>query len=86
VLITYVDLSCQEIWSDEFCKEKKWDLKQLSTYFRLVKQGSILCYITFHIFTIISILFLAVVRQSLVSVGYVLILLPNLKNAADVLK
>ena len=86
VLITYVDLRCQDIWSDDFCKERKWDLKNLSTYFRLVKQGSILCYLSFHIFTIVSILFLAVVRQSLVSVGYVFILLPNLKNAADVLK
>jgi hypothetical protein len=85
-LITYIDLKHSKIWSNEFIKEVKWYFKDLSIYFRLVKQGSMLCYLTFHIFTILVILFMAVIRQSLVSIGYVVILIPNLKDAADVLK
>ena len=86
ILVTFIDLKYTKIWSDSFIKEVKWYFKDLSFYFRIVKQGSVLCYLTFHIFTILSILFMAVIRQSLVSIGYFLILVPNLKDAADVLK
>lgn len=86
ILVTYIDLKYNKIWSNDFIKEVKWYFKDLSVYFRIVKQGSVLCYLTFHIFTILCILFLAVIRQSLVSIGYFIILVPNLKDAADVLK
>lgn len=84
--MTYIDLKYKKIWSDDFVKEVKWYFKDLSFYFRIVKQGSVLCYLSFHIFTIMSIILMAVIRQSLISVGYFLILAPHLKDAADVLK
>lgn len=64
----------------------KNDLKNQNLYFRIVKQGSILVYMIFHIVTITTILFMAVMRRSLLSIGYVLILLRHLRDAADVLK
>lgn len=86
VLVTYIDMKYSRIWSEDFCKEVKWYFKDQSLYFRVVKQGSVLCYLTFHIFTVISIMLLAIIRRSLISIGYYYILLPNLKDAADVLK
>jgi len=37
ILINYVDLKYTEIWSEDFCKEKKREMKNLSLYYRLVK-------------------------------------------------
>lgn len=62
VLTNYVDLKYQSIWSEEFMKEKKWEIKKNCLYFRLVKQGSQLVYITFHIFTIFMVLLMAAMR------------------------
>lgn len=36
-LINYVELKFNDLWSEEKVKEKKWELKQQNTYFRLVK-------------------------------------------------
>ena len=67
-------------------KEKKWEIKKNCVYFRLVKQGSQLVYISFHIFTILLVLLMAAMRQSLFAIMYVLILLPRMKDGSDVLK
>jgi len=40
---------------------------------------------TFHIITIFAVLLMAVLRQSFVSFGYVLIILPHIKDGAEVL-
>lgn len=66
-------------------KEKKREIKNNSAYYRVVKQGSVLVYLTFHIITILIILLMAVMRQSLLSIGYVLFLVPRFKDAAAVL-
>jgi len=84
-LTTYVDLKYSKIWSDEFIKTKKNELKQLDTYFRMVKQGSQLIYLSFHIILIFIILLMASIRQSLISLGYVFILIPAMKNGSEVL-
>lgn len=85
-LTNYVDLKYQTIWSDEFIKEKKREIKKNCIYFRLVKQGSQLFYITFHIITILVVLLMAAMRQSIFGILYVLILLPSMKDGAGVLK
>lgn len=85
LLITYVDMKGDKIWSTENCKAKKWELKQRSIYFRLVKQGSQLVYFSFHIFMIFTILMMATLRQSFIALGYVVILLPRIKEGAEVL-
>jgi len=85
-LTNYVDLKYQSIWSEEFIKEKKAEIKKNCIYFRLVKQGSQLVYITSHIFTIFVVLLMAAMRQSLFAIVYVLILLPRMKDGAEVLK
>jgi hypothetical protein len=36
-LVTYVDLKYNQIWSEEICRQKKWELKEQSPYFRIVK-------------------------------------------------
>lgn len=36
-MTTYVDLKYQNIWGEDFIKEKKWEIKKGSSYFRLVK-------------------------------------------------
>jgi hypothetical protein len=59
---SFVDLKYQSIWSEEFIKEKKSEIKKNCIYFRLVKQGSQLIYITFHIFTIFIVLLMAAMR------------------------
>ena len=86
LLVTYVDLKYDAIWSEDFCKRKKWEFKEQSLYFRLVKQGSVLVYLTFHVFTCLVVLLMAVLRQSFVSLGYVLILLPRMKDGSEVLR
>ena len=86
VLTTWVDLKYEEIWSHEFLKKKKQEIKDNNTYFRMVKQGSQLVYVCFHIFTILVVMLSATMRQSVLSLGYVLILLPFVKDGADVLK
>ena len=43
-------------------------------------------YLTFHVFTIFSVLMMAVLRQSFISIIYVLILLPSIKEGSEVLK
>lgn len=60
-------------------------MKQLSPYFRLVKKGSILVYLTFHLFTIFLILLTVTIRQSLLAFVYAIIILPFLKASAEVL-
>jgi hypothetical protein len=84
-LLNYVDIKYQQIWSEDFLKAKKRELKYNSAYYRIVKQGSTLVYICFHIMTIFVILLMATMRQSLISLGYVLILIPRIKDGAEVL-
>lgn len=86
IIITYIDLKYSQIWSNDFIKEVKWHFKEQDTYFRFVKQGSILAYMTFHVFTVLSIVLMAILRQSLIAFGYIIILIPNLHDAADILK
>lgn len=86
ILTTYVDLKYTAIWSADFLKEIKWEIKRQSLYFRLVKQGSIFIYLSFHVFTILVILFMAVLRQSYMSFGYVFLILPRIREGAHVLK
>jgi hypothetical protein len=86
VMTAFVDLNSSKIWSDETLKEKKWEIKGNSSYFRVVKQGSILVYLTFHIFSIFVILVSAVIRQSILSMGYVAIIIMKLKDGAEVLE
>ena len=57
-----------------------------SMYFRIVKQGSQLVYISFHIITILIVLLMAAMRQSVFGIVYVIILLPRMKDGAEVLK
>lgn len=61
-LTNYVDIKYQDIWSEEYLKEKKGEIKRNSSYFRIVKQGSQLVYLTFHIFTIFTVLLMATLR------------------------
>ena len=86
VLVNYIDLKYTEIWSDEFCKKKKWDLKEQNFYFRAVKQGSQVVYLSFHVATILIVMFMAVLRQSFIALIYVLILLPRVKDGSEVLQ
>lgn len=67
-------------------KEKKWEIKDNSNYFRIVKQGSLLVYLTFHIFTIFVILVSCILKKSVLSFGYILILLPKLRSGSSVLE
>jgi len=62
ILVNYVDLKYDQIWSDEYCRKKKWELKNESFYFRTVKQGSVLVYLSFHVATILIVLLMAVLR------------------------
>ena len=85
MLTNYVDIKYDKIWSIDFIKQKKGELKNNSNYYRIVKQGSILVYLTFHVFTIFIVLFMAIMRQTLISIGYVICLLMRLNDAAKVL-
>jgi hypothetical protein len=86
LLTTLIDVKYPQIWSAEFIKKKKWEYKENSNYFRLVKQGSVLVYLTFHIVMIFVILMMSICRQSLLSLGYVFILIPSIRDGAEVLK
>ena len=85
MLINWLELKYDQVWSNDLMREKKLELKEQSFYFRVVKQGSILVYLTFHVFLIFVILMIATVRRSLISFIYVLILLPRMKDGAEVL-
>lgn len=85
MLVNYCELKCDKVWSDDLLKEKKWELKQQSFYFRTVKQGSVLVYLTFHIFMIFVILMMTTVRRSIISFVYIVILLGRMKDGAEVL-
>jgi parvulin-like peptidyl-prolyl isomerase len=85
MLINYVDMKYDHIWSNDYIKKKKQEIKENSPYYRIVKQGSQLVYISFHIFTIYVVLLMACMRQSIISLGYVLILLPRMKDGSEVL-
>jgi len=37
MLVNYVELKYQKIWSNDLLKEKKWELKEQNFYFRAVK-------------------------------------------------
>jgi len=84
-LTNYIDLKYSKIWSDDFTKQKKNELKELDVFYRIVKQGSQLIYLSFHIILIFVILFMASIRQSLISIGYVFILIPAMKKGSEVL-
>jgi hypothetical protein len=73
------------MWTEKTCQNIKKHFKQQSTYYRMVKQGSVLVYLCFHIFTIFLILLMAALRQSFIAIGYVLIILPRVKSGAEVL-
>jgi hypothetical protein len=86
LMTNYIDIKYPAIWSQEFIKKKKWEFKENSIYFRLVKQGSVLVYLSFHIVMIFIILLMSILRQSFLSIGYVFILVPRLREGAEVLK
>jgi len=86
VLTNYVDLESKIIWSAERLKDKKWELKDNSNYFRMVKQGSLLVYLSFHIFTIFIILLSSILKKSVLSFGYIIILIPKLGSGSGVLE
>jgi len=85
MLINYVDMKYDHIWSNDYIKKKKQEIKENSPYYRIVKQGSQLVYISFHIFTIYIVLLMATMRQSVISLGYVFILLPRMEDGSEVL-
>jgi hypothetical protein len=84
-LTTYVDLKSDVIWSEANLRAKKYYLKVNCTYYRMVKSGSKFIYLTLHVFSIFAILLMSILRKSLISVGYVILLVPKLKAAAQVL-
>jgi len=67
-------------------KDKKWEIKDNSNYFRIVKQGSMLVYLTFHIFSIFTILLASILKRSVLSLGYIIILLPKIRSGMSVLE
>lgn len=85
MLVNWVELKYDKVWSNDNLREKKWELKEQSFYFRTVKQGSVAVYLTFHVFMIFMILLMATVRRSIISFLYVIILLPRMKDGAEVL-
>lgn len=86
LMTSYIDIKYPTIWSTDFIKKKKWEIKENSLYFRLVKQGSVLVYLSFHIVMIFIVLLMSILRQSFLSIGYVFILVPRLREGAEVLK
>lgn len=85
MLVNWLELKYDKVWSNDLMREKKLELKEQSFYFRAVKQGSVAVYLTFHIFLIFTILMIATVRRSIISFMYVIILLPRMKDGAEVL-
>lgn len=86
MLVNWVELKYDSIWSTDLCKEKKWELKQQNIFFRIVKQGSVLTYLTFHIFLIFLIFVTATLRRSVLALVYVLLLLPRVSQGSEVLR
>jgi hypothetical protein len=76
-------------YSQEKCyniKDRLKELKSKSHYYQLIKNGSVLLYTTWHIFTIMMICVSALCRRSVLSTFYVISLLPYIKDSADVLR
>jgi len=70
-LINYCELKFNELWSQENVRARKWELKQKNFYFRLVKQGSMLIYLSSHIFVLFVILMMSTIRQSIIGFLYI---------------
>lgn len=85
MLVNWVELKFDKVWSNDLLREKKWELKEQSFYFRTVKQGSVLVYLTFHILLIFLLMMMTAVRRSILSFLYVMILLPRMRDGAEVL-
>jgi hypothetical protein len=85
MLVNWAELKCDKVWSNDLIREKKWELKEQSFYFRTVKQGSVLVYLTFHVIMMFIIMLMTAVRRSIISFVYVAILLPRMKDGAEVL-
>lgn len=85
MLINWLELKFDRVWSNDLLREKKWELKEECFYFRAVKQGSVLVYLSFHIFLCFIIMVMATIRRSLISFGYIVILLPRMKDGSEVL-
>ena len=87
ILVNYIDLKYNEIWSITFMKKIKKQLKQQNLYYNLVKDGSQAVYILKHIDAILLILLLSIMRQSLVSVIYIIVIVWKIMfNSEDALK
>jgi len=56
-----------------------------SPYYQVFKNGKVLIFTTWHILTLVLILLMAMLRGSLISFGYVLMMVPFLKESANVL-
>jgi hypothetical protein len=61
-MTSYIDMKYPTIWAADFIKKKKWEIKENSLYFRLVKQGSVLVYLSFHIVMIFIVLLMSILR------------------------
>lgn len=86
-LVNYIDLKYNEIWSIPFMKKIKNQLKQQNIYYNIVKSGSQVIYLLYHINTICLILLLSIMRQSLVSVIYIIVIIWKIMfNSEDALK
>ena len=85
MLVNWLELKYDKVWSNDLMREKKWELKEQSFYFRAVKQGSVLIYLSFHIFLIFVIMVMSTIRRSILSFGYIVILIPHMKDGSEVL-
>lgn len=85
MLVNWLELKFDRVWSNDLLREKKWELKEECFYFRAVKQGSVMVYLSFHIVLCFIIMVMATVRRSLISFGYIAILLPRMKDGSEVL-
>ena len=66
-------------------KKRLRSLKDNCPYYVLVRNGRVLIYTTMHIFSMIVILLMALCRRSLISLIYVVVLLPCLATSSTVL-
>ncbi len=66
-------------------KKRLRQLKDNCFYYVLVRNGRVLIYTTMHIFTMIVILLMALCRTSMISLIYILVLLPYLATSSTVL-
>ena len=62
------------------------ELKDQCSFYIITKNAPILIFTTWHIFTMFVILLMALCRRSLISLGYVVALLPYLRDSRSVLK